>query len=480
MAVSCCSCPVRDKQFASNRRMDRRDRLHAAMNRPVDITALLEAWNQGDLEARDQLIPAVYAELRRRAAAFLRRERAGQTLQPTALVHEVYLRLVDQDRAVWQNRAQFLAVASEMMRRILVDRARAHKMAKRSGRWARVTLADDAARGTQRDVDVLDLNNALDELSAFDQRKARVAELRFFGGLSLEETGLVLGTSLATTMRDWQAARAWLFRRLTRGKAARNAPRRSLSTDQARLHRIREQVCPQFSRLLLTARPGAMAGARSMRGGPEMNKSKLCITSLVGAIVLVSAFTASPRAQKYSDWSAPINLGPTVNSASIDRGPAISKDGLSLYFASTRPGGFGGEDIYVSQRETLDSEWGPPVNLGPIINTTANEMVPAFSRDGHLLFFASSRLGGFGGVDIWVSRREHTHDDFAWQPAENLGAGVNSVSIDAGPSYFDNDEVGVPQLYFNSNRPGGPGILISTSASKRLMARSARQSWSSN
>src|SRR4029078_13450818 len=95
----------------------------------------------------------------------------------------------------------------------LVDRARAHKMAKRSGRWARVTLADDVARGTQRDVDVLDLNNALDELAAFDQRRARVAELRFFGGLSLEETGLVLGISRATTMRDWQAARAWLFRR---------------------------------------------------------------------------------------------------------------------------------------------------------------------------------------------------------------------------------------------------------------------------
>jgi RNA polymerase sigma factor (TIGR02999 family) len=192
------------------------------MNRPVDITALLGAWNRGDLEARDQLIPAVYAELRRRAAAFLRRERAGQTLQPTALVHEVYVRLVNQERAAWQNRAQFLAVASEMMRRILVDRARAHKMAKRSGRWARVTLADDVARGTQRDVDVLDLNDALDELSTLDQRKARVAELRFFGGLSLEETGLVLGTSLATTMRDWQAARAWLFRRLTHGKDARN------------------------------------------------------------------------------------------------------------------------------------------------------------------------------------------------------------------------------------------------------------------
>src|SRR5215207_5745460 len=121
-------------------------------------------------------------------------------------------------------------------------------------------------------------------------------------------------------------------------------------------------------------------------------------------------------------------------------------------------GGFGGEDIYISQRETRDSEWGPAMNLGPIINTTSNEMVPAFSRDGHLLFFASNRLGGFGGVDIWVSRREDTHDDFAWQPAENLGAGVNSASNDAGPSYFENDEVGVPQLYFNSNRLGGPAI----------------------
>ena len=196
-----------------------------------------------------------------------------------------------------------------------------------------------------------------------------------------------------------------------------------------------------------------------------MNKSKLCITSLVGAIVLVSAFTASSRAQKYSDWSAPINLGPTVNSVFLDRAPAISKDELSLYFGSSRPGGFGMEDIYVSQRETRDSEWGPPVNLGPIINTAANEMVPAFSRDGHLLFFATSRLGGFGGVDIWVSRREHTHDDFAWQPAENLGAGVNSSSTDAGPSYFDNDEVGVPQLYFNSNRLGGGGnIYVSEQA----------------
>ena len=196
-----------------------------------------------------------------------------------------------------------------------------------------------------------------------------------------------------------------------------------------------------------------------------MNKSTLCIASLVGAIVLVSAFTASSRAQKYSDWSEPINLGPNVNSTFLDRGPAISKDELSLYFASNRLDSIGGEDIYVSQRETRDDEWGPAMNLGPIINTTDNEMVPAFSRDGHLMFFASNRPGSLG-VDIWVSRREQTHDDFAWQPAENLGAGVNAAGQDEGPSYFENDEVGVPQLYFSGgmNRPGGAGIYVSEQA----------------
>ena len=193
-----------------------------------------------------------------------------------------------------------------------------------------------------------------------------------------------------------------------------------------------------------------------------MNPSRHYLATLVVAIVIVSAFTASSGAQKYSDWSEPINLGPNVNSTSMDRAPAISKDGLSLYFASSRPGGFGGEDIYVSQRETRDDEWGPAMNLGPIINTTDNEQVPAFSRDGHLMFFASNRIeGSFGGVDIWVSRREQTHDDFGWQQPENLGAGVNSAAIDEGPSYFENDEVGVPQLYFSSSRlSGGPGSIF--------------------
>ena len=197
-----------------------------------------------------------------------------------------------------------------------------------------------------------------------------------------------------------------------------------------------------------------------------MNKSTHYLVTLCGAIVLVSAISASSGAQKYSEWSTPINLGPNVNSSAMDRAPAISKDGLSLYFASNRiPGN--GEDIYVSQRETRDDEWGPAVNLGPTINTIDNEQAPAFSRDGHLMFFASNRPGGVGvGVDIWVSRREQTHDDFAWQPAEHLGAGVNSLTLDEGASYFENDEVGVPQLYFSSGRlSGGSGkIFVSEQA----------------
>jgi RNA polymerase sigma factor (TIGR02999 family) len=157
-----------------------------------DVTDLLRAWTGGDLEARDQAMALVYRELRRRAAAHLRRERAGHTLQPTALVHEAYLRLIDQRDAVWQNRAQFLAVVSQMMRRILVDHARARLAAKRSGRWARVTLGDanDAVIASNQ-IDLLDLDAALTRLAAFDPRKSRIAELRFFGGLSLEEMGQV-------------------------------------------------------------------------------------------------------------------------------------------------------------------------------------------------------------------------------------------------------------------------------------------------
>jgi RNA polymerase sigma factor (TIGR02999 family) len=180
-----------------------------------DVTALLRAWSGGDAAARDRLMPLVYDELRRRAAAYLRRERRDQTLQPTALVHEAYLRLVDQNRAVWQNRAQFLGVASQMMRRILVDRARAKRMAKRSGRWDRVTLDESAAAQQPTDVDVLDLDAALTRLATFDPRKSQIAEMRFFGGLSLQEASHALGLSMATVERDWQAARAWLFKELS-------------------------------------------------------------------------------------------------------------------------------------------------------------------------------------------------------------------------------------------------------------------------
>jgi len=180
-----------------------------------DITGLLRAWGEGDLGARDRLLPLVYRELRRRAAAQLRRERRGYTLQPTDLVHEAYLRLIDQDRMVWRNRGQFFGLASQMMRRILVDRARAQRRGKRSGRWARVTLEEAIGAARPPDVDVLDLDAALTRLAAFDERKSRIAELRFFGGLSLAEVGEALELSVATVERDWQVARAWLFKTLS-------------------------------------------------------------------------------------------------------------------------------------------------------------------------------------------------------------------------------------------------------------------------
>jgi RNA polymerase sigma factor (TIGR02999 family) len=192
-------------------------------DRSHEITGLLRAWTAGDLEARDRAMELVYRELRRRAAAHLRRERAGHSLQPTALVHEAYLRLIDQRLIVWQNRAQFLAVVSQMMRRILVDHARARLAAKRSGRWARVTLsgANGAAIATNQ-IDLLDLDAALTRLAALDPRKSRIAELRFFGGLSLEEMGQVLDVSPKTAERDWQAARAWLFKTLSVDSTSRD------------------------------------------------------------------------------------------------------------------------------------------------------------------------------------------------------------------------------------------------------------------
>jgi RNA polymerase sigma-70 factor (ECF subfamily) len=179
-----------------------------------DVTELLQAWSGGDKQARDALMPLVYQELRRQAAGHLRHERRGLTLQPTALVHEAYIRLVDQ-RVNWQNRAQFFALASQMMRRVLVDRARAHQAAKRSGQWTRVTLDESARVGQPVEVDVLDLDAALTRLAEFDSRKSQIAEHRFFSGLSLDEAAEVIGISRATAERDWQAARAWLYKELS-------------------------------------------------------------------------------------------------------------------------------------------------------------------------------------------------------------------------------------------------------------------------
>jgi RNA polymerase sigma factor (TIGR02999 family) len=182
-----------------------------------DVTRLLRAWRGGDEAARDRLIPVVYAELRRRAAGHLRHERPGHTLRPTDLVHETYLRLCEQD-AGWDNRDQFFGVASRLMRRILVDHARARAAAKR-GRGLRVTLAEGLAASGPASPELLDLDTALDELAAIDEAQARLVELRYFGGLSIEETARALGLSHATVSREWMTAKIWLYRRLKRAGA---------------------------------------------------------------------------------------------------------------------------------------------------------------------------------------------------------------------------------------------------------------------
>jgi RNA polymerase sigma factor (TIGR02999 family) len=176
-----------------------------------EVSRLLEAWRAGDEAARDRLIPYLYDELRRRAAAHMRRERPGHTLSPTDLVHETYLRLCDQNPA-WVNREQLFAVASRLMRRILVDHARRRAAAKRGG--VRVTLVEGLAATPGAAPDLLDLDGALEELAALDERQARLVELRFFGGLQIEEAARALDISLATANRDWAMAKAWLYRRL--------------------------------------------------------------------------------------------------------------------------------------------------------------------------------------------------------------------------------------------------------------------------
>jgi Tol biopolymer transport system component len=186
--------------------------------------------------------------------------------------------------------------------------------------------------------------------------------------------------------------------------------------------------------------------------------AKPCVAAF---LVILGLFGSRPveTAQKWSDWSAPVNMGAAVNSPFEEVLPHISRDGLSLYFASDRPG-FGDFDLWVSQRATRDGAWGAPVNLGPTLNTSYNDRSPNLSRDGHFLFFATNRPGGFGLIDIWVSRRTNTRDDFGWQAPVNLGPGVNGAANDFGAGFLENDDIGVPILFFGSSRPGLGGFDI--------------------
>jgi RNA polymerase sigma factor (TIGR02999 family) len=178
-----------------------------------EVTALLQAWSGGDGGALDRLTPIVYDELRRLARRYLRRERTGHSLQTTILVNEAYVRLVDYKRMQWQNRAHFFAVSAQLMRRILVEHARRHNL-KRGGGLRHVSLEEAGEVGGGRTTDLVALDDALNALARFDPRKAQVVEMRFFGGLSVEETAEVLKVSPVTVMRDWSTARAWLFREL--------------------------------------------------------------------------------------------------------------------------------------------------------------------------------------------------------------------------------------------------------------------------
>ena len=177
------------------------------------VTQLLVAWSQGDHGALEALTPLVYDELRRLAGSYMRRERPGHTLQATALVHEAFVRLIDQ-RVEWKSRAHFFGIAAQMMRRILVDHAKAQFAAKRGAGAPRVELDERLAASPEKDVDLLALDAALERLATIDPQRSRIVELRFFGGLSNEEAALVLGVSPATVQRQWSGARAWLYHEL--------------------------------------------------------------------------------------------------------------------------------------------------------------------------------------------------------------------------------------------------------------------------
>lgn len=187
----------------------------ASPSAPESISQLLLRWSDGDSSAREKLMPLVYNELRRLARKYLRHERANHTLQPTALVNEAYLRLVDQHSVLWQNRAQFFGLAAKLMRNILVDHARSREAAKRGGQHYSVSVSELDRVSKSSEVDLVVLHEALERLAAYDSQKSRIVELRFFGGLTIEETAEVLDISHATVERDWKMARAWLRRELS-------------------------------------------------------------------------------------------------------------------------------------------------------------------------------------------------------------------------------------------------------------------------
>jgi len=198
-------------------------------------------------------------------------------------------------------------------------------------------------------------------------------------------------------------------------------------------------------------------GSRSIVGRSSARRFNMHrhLIAVSGALALAAALMPQAGASQDSEWSAAVNLGSGINSSSADAGPAISENGLTMYFNSSRFGGFGDADIYVARRETIDAPWDWPVNLGPFINTAFFEGFPTLSRDEHHLFFVSPRATGT--ADIWMSYRRDTEDDFAWEPPALLGPSINTTAADHGPGYFDNRKLGLPQLYFHSNRPGGPG-----------------------
>lgn len=186
---------------------------------PNEVTQLLLSWNQGDREALDRLIPLVEAELRRLARRFMRRERGDHTLQTSALINEAYVKLVDQQNVQWQDRAHFFAVSAQIMRHILIDHARKHQYAKRGGGAEKVPLDEIAQLSDQRAAELIAMDDALRDLAMADPRKSQIVELRFFGGLSIEEAAEVLEISPATVTREWRMARAWLHHAMSSNKA---------------------------------------------------------------------------------------------------------------------------------------------------------------------------------------------------------------------------------------------------------------------